>query len=93
MNKRIQVAPSGAPIEGWIDQAACRDTDPMLFFPERGESHEAAVSVCNGCAVRADCLEHALRGPERFGVWGGTSERERRRIRALRRAEQFGVAS
>jgi len=64
---------------------ACRGSDPDLFFPDRGESLEAAKALCAGCAVRDECLEHALRNGERFGVWGGTSERERRRIRRQRR--------
>jgi len=64
---------------------ACRGTDPDVFFPDRGESLEPAKQVCAGCVVRDECLEHALRNGERFGVWGGTSERERRRIRRQRR--------
>ena len=65
---------------------ACRGADPDLFFPDRGESLEPAKAVCAGCVVREECLEHALRVGERFGVWGGTSERERRRIRRQRRS-------
>ncbi len=64
---------------------ACRGVDPDLFFPDRGESLEPAKRICGECAVRDECLEHALANGERFGVWGGTSERERRRIRRQRR--------
>jgi WhiB family redox-sensing transcriptional regulator len=64
---------------------ACRGTDPDVFFPDRGESLEPAKQVCAECVVRDECLEHALANGERFGVWGGTSERERRRIRRQRR--------
>jgi WhiB family redox-sensing transcriptional regulator len=64
---------------------ACRGTDPDVFFPDRGESLEPAKRVCAECVVRDECLEHALAHGERFGVWGGTSERERRRIRRQRR--------
>ncbi len=58
----------------------CAQTDPELFFPEKGGSTRPAKAVCAGCPVRAQCLEHALAHDERYGVWGGTSERERRRL-------------
>lgn len=64
---------------------ACRGSDPDVFFPDRGESLEPAKQLCGQCAVRDECLEYALDNGERFGVWGGTSERERRRIRRQRR--------
>ncbi|HSP04945.1 MAG TPA: WhiB family transcriptional regulator [Acidimicrobiales bacterium] len=64
---------------------ACRGADPDLFFPDRGESLEPAKRICSECVVRDECLEHALASGERFGVWGGTSERERRRLRRTRR--------
>ncbi|MFP5577158.1 MAG: WhiB family transcriptional regulator [Acidimicrobiia bacterium] len=64
---------------------ACRGADPDVFFPDRGESLEPAKRICGECVVRDECLEHALRNGERFGVWGGTSERERRRLRRVRR--------
>jgi WhiB family transcriptional regulator, redox-sensing transcriptional regulator len=66
---------------------ACRGSDPDLFFPDRGESLEPAKRICSQCVVRDECLEHALANGERFGVWGGTSERERRRIRRQRRVQ------
>lgn len=68
------------PRENWQDQANCLGVDPDIFYPERGESHEEAKKVCNGCIVRADCLSYALQRREKYGIWGGTSERERRRI-------------
>ena len=64
--------------------AACRGCDPNLFFPERGVSTDEAKKVCKGCPVRAECLEFALVNVEKFGVFGGTSERERRRLRRER---------
>ena len=67
--------------KGWADSANCLGVDPDLFFPERGASTREAKEVCRGCAVRGDCLEYALANAERFGIWGGLSERERRRIR------------
>ncbi|MGH2820272.1 MAG: WhiB family transcriptional regulator [Actinomycetota bacterium] len=67
----------------WQTHARCatREVDPEIFFPERGGSSKAARAVCQHCQVRAECLEYALNNKEQFGIWGGTSERERRRIR------------
>ena len=64
--------------------ANCLGVDPDLFFPERGASTREAKEVCRGCVVREDCLEYALTNSEKFGIWGGMSERERRRIRRQR---------
>ncbi len=78
---------TGAPSndEGWRLDALCAETDPEAFFPEKGGSTREAKRVCMGCAVRAECLEYALAADERFGIWGGLSERERRRVRLARR--------
>ena len=70
--------------ENWQDGANCLGVDPDLFFPERGASTREAKEVCRGCIVREQCLEFALQNGEKFGVWGGFSERERRRIRRQR---------
>ena len=69
---------------GWQDEANCLGVDPDLFFPERGASTREAKEVCRGCVVRLDCLEFALVNGEKFGIWGGLSERERRRLRRQR---------
>lgn len=69
----------------FMDLGSCRGTDPELFFPDRGESLAPAKAICAECIVADECLEYALANGERFGVWGGTSERERRRIRRRRR--------
>jgi WhiB family redox-sensing transcriptional regulator len=69
----------------WQDRANCLGVDPDLFFPGRGESTQEAKAICAGCVVRDECLEQALARPEKFGIWGGTSERERRRLRRERR--------
>lgn len=61
----------------WIGQAACRAADPELFFPERGGRTAAAKAICRRCPVAAACLETALTAGE-YGIWGGTSETERR---------------
>src|SRR5215212_5848880 len=71
--------------ETWRLDALCAETDPEAFFPEQGGSTREAKRVCSGCAVRMECLEAALANDERFGIWGGLSERERRRLRLQRR--------
>ncbi|MGH9014639.1 MAG: WhiB family transcriptional regulator [Acidimicrobiia bacterium] len=68
----------------WQERANCLGVDPDLFFPERGASTREAKSVCRGCEVRLECLEYALSHGEKFGIWGGLSERERRRVRRER---------
>ena len=69
----------------WRDLGACRGLDAAIFYPDEDESAEAAKSVCSGCGVRVACLEHALMFREKAGVWGGCTERERRRIIRQRR--------
>lgn len=66
---------------GWQSDALCAQTDPEAFFPEKGGSTRDAKKVCAACNVRSQCLEYALANDERFGIWGGLSERERRRLR------------
>lgn len=65
----------------WQERALCAQTDPEAFFPEKGGSTREAKRICTGCEVRAECLEYALAHDERFGIWGGLSERERRRLK------------
>lgn len=65
----------------WQDRALCAQTDPEAFFPEKGGSTREAKRICMGCEVRDACLEYALAHDERFGIWGGLSERERRRLK------------
>jgi WhiB family redox-sensing transcriptional regulator len=62
----------------WRALALCAEVDPELFFPNKGESSRPAKRICAVCEVRAECLQDALDRGEQFGVWGGTSERERR---------------
>lgn len=72
----------GEPDENeWQDRALCAQTDPEAFFPEKGGSTREAKRICSGCEVRAECLEYALAHDERFGIWGGLSERERRKLK------------
>jgi WhiB family redox-sensing transcriptional regulator len=68
----------------WQAKANCMGVDPDLFFPDRGGSQKEAKEVCRNCVVREDCLEYALANGEQFGIWGGESERGRRRIRRIR---------
>lgn len=65
----------------WQEQALCAQTDPEAFFPEKGGSTREAKRICVGCDVKGECLEYALGQDERFGIWGGLSERERRRLK------------
>ena len=77
----------------WQARANCMGVDPDLFFPERGASTREAKEVCRGCVVREDCLEYALANGEKFGIWGGLSERERRRIRRMRTLQRRAAAN
>lgn len=65
----------------WQADALCAQTDPEAFFPEKGGSTREAKRVCQSCTVRTECLEYALAHDERFGIWGGLSERERRKLK------------
>jgi WhiB family transcriptional regulator, redox-sensing transcriptional regulator len=65
----------------WYERAACRGRDAECFFPEKGGSTRAAKRICQTCVVQVECLEYALANDERFGIWGGMSERERRRLK------------
>jgi WhiB family redox-sensing transcriptional regulator len=82
------------PSEEWAQFGLCAQTDPEAYFPEKGMSTGAAKQVCQVCPVRSECLEYALDHNERFGVWGGLSERERRPlVRARRVTADAGVES
>ena len=65
----------------WQADALCAQTDPEAFFPEKGGSTRDAKRICTSCDVRGECLEYALNNDERFGIWGGLSERERRKLK------------
>lgn len=77
------------PTPAWHLDALCAQVDTELFFPEKGSGHKtvrAAKRVCDGCDVREKCLDFAVDNGERFGIWGGLTERERRRLAQERRA-------
>ncbi len=88
----IQTLTSQGP-RAWQARANCMGVDPELFFPERGSSTREAKEVCRGCVVRVECLEFAIANSEKFGIWGGMSERERRRVRRARLLQQREVAA
>jgi WhiB family redox-sensing transcriptional regulator len=72
-----------SPRPEWFDEARCRGVGQDLFFPDQGDVYAArdAKAICAGCPVRRLCLDHALANGEHWGVWGGTNERERRKLR------------
>lgn len=79
--------------ERWREDASCADVDPELFFPVGVTGPAvgqiaAAKAVCAGCAVQASCLEFAITTNQEYGVWGGTSEEERRVLRRQWRAQR-----
>lgn len=67
----------------WALDALCAQVDGDLWYPEKGESTAEAKKICRRCPVRAECLDYAVTAGEYFGVWGGRSERERRRLRLI----------
>jgi WhiB family redox-sensing transcriptional regulator len=68
----------------WMQYGACNSADPDAFFPEKGGNARDAKKVCAGCDVRAQCLQYALEHEEKHGLWGGLTERERRKLRGPR---------
>jgi WhiB family redox-sensing transcriptional regulator len=69
----------------WWDLGACRGLDASVFYPDDDEGAEVAKAVCAECPVQVACLEHALAVREKAGVWGGATERDRRRLVRQRR--------
>jgi WhiB family transcriptional regulator, redox-sensing transcriptional regulator len=79
--RRHWMGPIPVEIQPWYERAACLEKDADCFFPEKGGSTRAAKRICQTCTVQTECLEYALANDERFGIWGGLSERERRRLK------------
>ncbi|GAB7065851.1 hypothetical protein JCM12141A_01400 [Mycolicibacterium hodleri] len=77
----LEAQPQSPTDEDWYERALCPQTDPDAFFPEKGGSTKEAKKICLGCPVKQQCLQWALDHDERFGIWGGLSERERRRLK------------
>ena len=89
----VDETPDETPDEyAWMFEARCRGIDPAEFFPSDGTGVETAQRVCAACPVRSECLEYALVNRIEHGVWGGASERERRRILRRRRDVAAGLA-
>lgn len=83
----VDVPPLGARFvrPAWMADAACaRPHEGVSFFIERGQPSEPAKQVCSACPVRDECLAYALDNREHFGIWGGTSERERKKLNRQR---------
>lgn len=80
-------------IAPWMSQGACRGEDPELFFPMSGRAGNAeeAISICDGCGVRDECLRYALRDGVPHGIWGGRTEQQRRRILRSARRNRVGL--
>ncbi len=70
----------------WRDKALCREIDPEMFFPVPNASAREPKSICAACDVRNECLEYAMLNDVRFGVWGGFTPEERRRLKRARNA-------
>jgi WhiB family redox-sensing transcriptional regulator len=81
MQSLTTLIPSEDSALSWQANALCAQTDPEAFFPEKGGSTREAKRVCKNCEVRRQCLEYALKNDERYGIWGGYSERDRRKMR------------
>src|SRR5689334_5343323 len=91
-NVQVEVSVQETPDEyTWMLRGRCRGVSPAEFFPSDGIGVEAAQRVCSECSVRVECLEYALVNRIEHGVWGGASERERRRI--LRRRRDAATAA
>jgi len=78
-----------SPETSWMARGNCAESDPSVFFPSDGVGVEVARRICADCPVKAECVEYALENRIDHGVWGGTSERERRRILRARNNERL----
>ncbi|MFM7271281.1 MAG: WhiB family transcriptional regulator [Actinomycetes bacterium] len=85
MSEHTNPNPPTETTQPWMADGLCRDYHPSLFFPSDGVGVDRARRLCAECPVKAECLEYALTYRIEHGVWGGASERERRRILRDRR--------
>lgn len=85
-------APAVSDPASWRPWAACADEDADLFFPAGRQAAQVARRVCAACPVREQCLQYALEADVRYGIWGGTTAGERKRIRSTRRGEGGAAA-
>jgi len=87
--KNIEWGPAPPPVfvdVSWHDRAACRGVNTDLFFPAKGQPASPAKAVCEGCEVRVECLDFAMVTGQYHGIWGGLSERQRRKLRSAQEA-------
>lgn len=89
----VDAAVSAVAEAPWIEASLCSQSDPAAFFPEKGGSTIEAKQICSNCEVRAECLDWALEHDERHGIWGGLSERERRRLKKTMTRDAAASAS
>jgi WhiB family redox-sensing transcriptional regulator len=89
----IQILTGNDEDKRWQENARCAGVDPDLFFPKEYERSDEAKAICHECPVRQECLEYALAHGEKFGVWGGLTERERRRVRRQRALARRAVST
>ncbi|MDP8928439.1 MAG: WhiB family transcriptional regulator [Actinomycetota bacterium] len=80
------------PTTGWMDRAGCRDQDPEAFFVRGAAQSRKAVRICQRCVVRDLCLNYAVEHEIDLGIWGGLTERQRRRLLRTQAAERAGAA-
>lgn len=95
MTPHLTVAPPAGtdnPLS-WMDHGACVGEDQDLWFPPEKSNAKTAKRICAACPVRLECLEYAVEGNERYGVWGGLSYKERQAIRSYRRRAGQAAAS
>lgn len=69
-----------------VADALCAEVDPEMFFPDEGRSNKAARKICGKCEIEEQCREWAVAHPRLDGIWGGTTERERQKIRMRKTA-------
>jgi WhiB family redox-sensing transcriptional regulator len=69
----------------WTRKALCAEVDPEIFFPDKGERTAHVKQICKACIVKVECLEYSIQNNERFGVWGGLTEHDRRKVRARKK--------
>ena len=77
----VDVLPADpSPPDVWQERSACFGIDPDVFFPISEEEAGPALAFCSACTIRSECLSWALKNGERYGVWGGLTEQQRRRL-------------
>jgi WhiB family redox-sensing transcriptional regulator len=88
----VGLADAISPPEPWVEQAICAQTDPELFWPDKGGSTLHGKAVCRGCPVIAECLNFAVEHNETSGIWGGLTARERNRLKRTGNAKRTHCA-